>query len=115
MKTSIITQASKQVMKVYTAKAYTPANPRTTPYVQINIPEYVPTIPQDGESESIGLSNGFFANSNFQITTGIVQLPHYLELPLLSGTTCPAYMKKGTPFLLFTPTTKLEEGYLMYI
>lgn len=106
---------SKQVMKVYTACAYNAENPRLTNTVLVNIPEYTPTVPQDDQYEQVGLSGDYFANQNFPVTTGIIKMSHCLELPLLRGTTCPVYMEKGTAFLLFTPTTKIEEGYLLYI
>ena len=112
---SALSVLHKQVMKVYTAKEYDVNNPRLTNYVLVNIPEYTPTIPQDEHFEQIGLSGGFFVNQNFPVTTGTIKLSHCLELPLLRGTSCPVYIKKGTPFLLFTPTTKIEEGYLLYI
>jgi hypothetical protein len=106
---------TKQVMKVYAARKYDAANPRLTNYVQVNVPEYTPTVPQDDSYEQISLSGSYFANTNFPVTTGTVKMTHCLELPLLRGTTCPVYLEKGTPFLLFTPTTKIEEGYLLYI
>lgn len=116
MTNSIITNNStNQVMKVYSARAYTVKNPRKTKYVQVNIQEYVPTIPQDNQTESIGLASGFFANQNYPVNTGTLTVYHYLEIPLLSGSSCPTIFSKGTPFLLFTPTSKMEEGYLMYI
>lgn len=106
---------TKQVMKVYAARAYTAEKPRMTNSVLVNIPEYTPTVPKDDQCERIGLSGGYFANQNFPITTGTVKMAHCIELPLLQGTRCPVYMEKGTPFLLFTPSTKIEEGYLLYI
>ena len=106
---------NKQVMKVYAARAYTIEKPRLTNYVLVNIPEYTPTIPKDDQFEQIGLSANYFANQNFPVTAGTVRIPHCLELPLLRGTTAPVYFDKGTPFLLFTPTTKIEGGYLLYI
>ena len=112
---SALQVATKQVMKVYTARAYNAENPRLTNYVLVNIPEYTPTVPKDDQFEQIGLTSGYFANQNFPVTTGTIKMTHCLELPLLRGTTCPVYMEKGTAFLLFTPTTKIEEGYLLYI
>lgn len=106
---------SKQVMKVYTARAYTEKNPRLSNEVEINAPEYVPTVPKDDKKETVSMAPNYFANSNFPITTRVATLSHSMKLPLLRGTTCPIYMDKGTAFLLFTPTAKIEEGYLLYI
>ena len=39
-------QLTKQVMWAYAARNYTVENPRTTKYVEVNIPEALPTIPQ---------------------------------------------------------------------
>ena len=113
--TSTFRSTTKQNMKVYSARAYKPARTRLTNSVMINIPEYAPTIPKDESVERVGLSGSFFINNNYPITGGTVTMSHYIELPLLRGTTCPIYFPKNTPFLLFLPTTKLEEGYLMYI
>lgn len=105
----------KNMMKVYAARAYTKKRPRTTKYVDINIPEYLPTIPKDNNETHTTLSSGYFVNSNYPITQGTVTTTHYLSLPLLGGTSCPTIFPKGTEFLLFIPTMKIEEGYLMYI
>lgn len=112
---STIKSTDKQIMKVYAARDYTPANPRLTDYVAVNVPEYIPTIPKDDKYEQIGLGSNFFANTNFPITVGNIKMTHYIELPLMRCTSCPIYFKKDTPFLLFLPTTKIEEGFLMYI
>jgi hypothetical protein len=112
---SALKVSTKQVMKVYAARNYDIANPRLTNYVQVNVPEYTPTVPQDDSYEQISLSGSYFVNTNFPVTTGTITMSHCLELPLLGGSNCPVYFDKGTPFLLFTPTTKIEEGYLLYI
>ena len=106
---------SKQVMKVYTAKAYTKKEPRLTNEVEINAPEYVPTVPKDDKKESIAMTPNYFENTNYPITTRVATLSHSMKLPLLRGTTCPIYMKKGTPLFLYMPTAKIEEGYLLYV
>lgn len=103
------------VWKVYAARDYDNKSPRMDNYVEVNLPEHTPTIPMDGQYTNIALSYGYFVNKNYPNTTSVVRSVHYFKLPLLQGTTCPIYFKKGTPFLLFTPTTKMEEGYLLYI
>lgn len=103
------------VWKVYAARDYDIKTPRTENYVEVNLPEHTPTVPMDSKYTNISLQYGYFVNKNFPNTTGTVKLMHYYKLPLLHGTICPIYFKKGTPFLLFTPTTKMEEGYLLYI
>ena len=111
----MLQNAAKQVMKVYAARDYDLERPRLTNYVEVNIPEYTPTIPRDDQYEQIGLSGGYFVNENFQVTTGNIKINHFLTLPLLRGTICPVYFKKDTAFILFTPTTRLEDGFLLYI
>lgn len=115
MAVSTITDMTKQVTKVYAARDYDVERPRTDRFVEVNTPEYAPTIPKDDQYELVSIGGSYFVNTNYPITSGVVKMTHYLKLPLLRGTTCPVYFKKGTPFLLFTPTTKLEEGYLLYI
>lgn len=112
---SIINQSGKQVMKVYAARDYDAARPRLTNYVEINLPEYTPTIPKDDQYEQISISSGYCLNQNFPINGETVKLSHSITLPLLRGTTCPVYFPKNTAFILFTPTTRLEDGYLLYI
>lgn len=114
-KVSTIQTADKQVMKVYAAREYDHKNPRMTDYVEINMPEYVPTIPRDSQYEQIGITNNFCANQNFPVTDSTIKMVHSIELPLLQGTTCPVIFPKDTPFLLFTPTTRIEDGFLLYI
>lgn len=115
MNVSTIKNSGKQVMKVYAARDYDFKRPRLTNFVEINIPEYVPTIPRDDKFEQVGVNGGYCVNSNFPNTTGVVKMTHYISLPLLRGTTCPVYFKKDTPFILFTPTSRIEDGYLLYI
>lgn len=103
------------VWKVYASREYTPESPRTDHFVEVNLQEYMPTLPQDGNYTNVALQSGYFVNSNYPNTTGTVKSVHYMKLPLLAGTTCPVIFPKGTSFLLFTPTTKIEEGYLLYI
>ena len=103
------------VWKVYAARDYDIKNPRTDNYVEVNLPEHTPTVPMDGQYTNISIQTGFFVNNNYPNAAGVVKAVHYFKLPLLRGTTCPIYFAKGTPFLLFTPTTKMEEGYLLYI
>lgn len=115
MSVSTITDVTKQVTKVYAARDYNADRPRVDRFIEINIPEYAPTIPKDDKYEMVSISGSYFYNSNYPITSGAIKMAHCLKLPLLRGTTCPIYFEKGTPFLLFTPTTKLEEGFLLYI
>lgn len=112
---STIQNADKQIMKVYAARDYDITRPRTTNKVEVNIPEYMPALPKDEYTENFGLSSSIFANKNYPVTSGQVTLAHSIELPLLRGTSCPVYFKKGTPFLLLVPTGLIEDGYLIYI
>lgn len=105
---------NKQITQVYLAKSYTEKKPRKTNSIPVNIPEIVPTVPQDNNLTHLFLTNGYFANSNFPKTSGRLLSPHYVTLPLISGGSCPTVMDKGTRFLLMKPADKIEEGYLIY-
>ena len=115
MRISTIDAPSKQVLQVYAARTYDYKNPRFTNYVEVNVPEYVPTIPRDNAYETLGLASTFCANKNFPVNNTSIKVTHYLTLPLLRATQCPVYFPKDTPFLLFCPSGKIEEGYLLYI
>lgn len=115
MRISTISATDKQVMKVYAAKKYDAKNPRIDNYVEVNIPEYVPTIPMDDSVEQIGLNLGMVVNTNWPRTATIVKMSHSLRLPLLRGTTCPVYFEKGTPFLLLNPNDDISNSFLIYI
>lgn len=106
---------SGTVWKVYAARDYNNKSPRMDEYIEVNLPEHTPTVPMDSGYTNISIGGGYFVNTNYPNTTGIIKSMHYYRLPLLRGTTCPIFFKKGTPFLLFTPTAKMEEGYLIYI
>lgn len=102
------------VWKAYAARDYTPTDPRLDQYIEVNLPEYMPTLPQDGNHTNFSLQSGYFVNTNYPNVTGTVKTVHYMKLPLLQGTLCPRLFSKGSVFLLFTPTSKVEEGYLIY-
>lgn len=103
------------VWKVYASRDYDEKTPRMTNFVEVNIPEYMPTIPQDGEYTNVSIRSNYFVNKNYPNATGTIKSVHSISLPLLKGTTCPVYFLKGARFLLYTPTTKIEEGFLLYI
>lgn len=103
------------IWKAYASRDYTPESPRLSRYVEVNVPDYMPTIPQDGSYTNIALKNSYFVNNNYPNTTGIVRASHYITLPLALGTSCPIYFKKGTQFLLINPTHKIEECALIYM
>ena len=103
------------VLKAYSARDYTHRHPRTTKYVEVNLPDILPTVPKDNHSSTMSIQGGYTANTNYPIGKRTITISHCLKLPLLSGTSCPVVFKKGTPFLLFTPTGKAEEGYLLFI
>lgn len=105
----------KNIMKAYAARAYTILNPRKTNYIEVNVPEYVPTLPKDNNIVNMTVSGSYFVNTNYPITQGRVITTHAIELPLARGTNCPTLFDKGTTFLLLIPNTKIEEGYLIYL
>lgn len=103
------------VWKVYASKDYDPKTPRLTNKVSVNLPDYMPTVPQDDQYTNVAITSGYFVNDNYPNSAGSVKSVHCMELPLLRGTSCPVMFPKGTEFLLYTPTGKIEEGYLIYI
>lgn len=112
---SPIISKDRLIMKAYAARDYKDITHRTDDKVQVNVPEYMPTIPQDDKSSNLTIEAGYFANENYPITAGVLKSEHCLELPLLYGTRAPVRFNKGAEFLLIFPTGKIEEGFLVFI
>ena len=112
---SPIISQGRNMMKVYAARDYLDITSRHDTYVQVNVPEYLPTVPQDDKYTSITISPDYFANKNFPVTANVIKSVHYLTLPLLTGVRTPVRFNKGAEFLLIFPTGKVEEGYLVFI
>lgn len=110
-----ITNASRGMMQVYAARDYFGARQRSTDFVEVNFPEYVPTVPQNDKTSKIVLIPNYFVNDNFPSCQGTITANNFLTLPLAGGTTCPTEFPKGTKFLLLYPTGKLEEGFLIFL
>ena len=102
---------TKRVMWGYAARSYDIYNPRSTRYVQVNIPA---TLPQDDKDNKISLGNNYFINENYPSVEATATSLHYYTLPLLAGTSCPVYFDKGTKFMVMCPTDKIEESYIIY-
>lgn len=116
LESASITSAERGMMKVYASHAYTAGSPRTTDYVDVNIPEYAPTIPQDESYSLVNSSSQYFTNTNYgSKSSGSVELAHHISIKLARGTCCPTVFPKGTEFLLFYPSGKIEEGVLIYL
>lgn len=115
MKISTIRTSNKQIMKVFAAREYDLSHPRLTNYVEVNIPEYTPTIPRDANRETFALTPRYCVNTNFPVNSNAITIAHYVKLPLVKGSHCPVYFKKDTPFLLLSPSGRIEDGYLLYI
>jgi len=105
---------TKQVMQVYSARGYTSKDPRKSNIIPVNVPEYLPTVPQDNKYTYLNLPGNYFANKNFPISRGSIKLSHSVNLPLMSGNNCPTIFDKGTKFTLLIPNYKIETGYLIY-
>lgn len=114
MRTSIIDTANKQILKVYAARTYDKYNP-CYGYVEINVPEYLPSTPKNNGSERFGLNKNLFANKNYPATSKYVTISHSINLKILKGTSYSRYFSKGTQFLLLTPSGEIEDGYLIQI
>lgn len=115
MNSATIKSTTRGMMKVYASHAYTEASPRKTDYVDVNIPEFAPTVPQDDQQSYVSSSNSYFTNSNFNGSASMTQMAHQISIKLARGTCCPTVFPKGTEFLLMFPTGKIEEGVLIYM
>jgi len=110
-----ITSTIRGQMKVYAARDYIDVTRRVDNYVQVNVPEYLPTTPQDDSYTNIVVQSGYFMNTNYPVTQDIIKSVHYLTLPIMHGTFAPVRFKKGAEFMLYYPTGKVEEGYLVFL
>lgn len=110
-----ILRPDRGMMKVYVARDYKDDKYRKTNKVQVNLPEYMPTVPQDDQYTETIVERGYFLNENYPVTQEVIRSVHYLELPIVKGTYAPIRMRKGTEFLLLYPTGKIEEGSLIFI
>lgn len=94
---------NRQIMKAYCAKDYTEDNPRPSGYCEVNIPDYLPTVPKDDKYTEMNISGSYFINGNYPITTGTIKNMHSVKLPVMRGTSCPTYLSKGEEFILISP------------
>jgi len=112
---STIQDPERAMMKVYAARDYKDDDYRKDNYVEVNLPEYLPTTPKNDEYTEMVIPADYFANQNFPVTQDVVESKHCTGLPLLRGTVCPVRFNKGAEFILYYPTGKLEEGYLVFL
>ena len=115
METNSITARSRGMMKVYAARDYVDNNYRRTNYVEVNLPEFMPTTPLDNAVVDLNLDQNYFCNKNFPKTEDSIKISHYLTLPLHQGTNTPVRFHKGAEFLLLYPTGKIEDGFMIYL
>lgn len=113
MTVSTIQPTGKQGIQVYAAKAYTVDDP-CYGYVEINTPENLPSTPMDDSLENYGLTGSYFVNTNYP-TSSVAYMSHCLRLPIMAGTPYPVTFPKGTPFMLITANSEVEDGKLVYI
>ena len=102
-------------MLAYAARDYVDDTYRQDNYIEVNVPEYNPTTPQDADHTNMAIPSGFFVNENFPVTEDIVKVKHALSLPLQKGSLAPVRFHKGAAFLLMYPTGKIEEWTLVYL
>ena len=112
---SDITSRTRGIMKVYAARDYVDTAFRKDKMVEVNIPEYFPTTPKDGEKDVIVVPSGYFVNTNFPVTQSSLNVIHSMILPIQEGTIAPVRFKKGATFLLTYPSGKIESGYLTFL
>ena len=112
---SPIINPNRGMMKVYAARDYIDDTYRKDNTVEVNVPEYKPTIPQDDNYTNVNLSSGYFVNKNYPATDGLLKSKHSISLPLLHGTHAPVRFNKGAEFLLIYPTGKIQDGFLLFI
>lgn len=110
-----ITTDTRSTMKVYASRDYKDDKYRSTNYVCINSPEYLPTTPQNDEETEQVMPANYFVNSNFPVTEEVVTSTNDLALPLMAGSVCPVRFNKGAEFLLVYPSGKIEDGFLIFL
>lgn len=110
-----LTASERGMMKAYAARDYSDENWRKVNFVDVNLPEYLPTVPQDNEYTEVVATKGYFRNENYPVTQEVIRSQHHYTLPIMEGTKAPTRMKKRTEFLLLFPTGIVEEGYLIYM
>lgn len=103
------------VLKVYAARDYKDDRCRRESFVEVNAPEFFPTMPQNAKHVNIVVPNNYFANANFPTTRETLKSLHYLRIELLEGSRCPARFNKGAEFMLLYIGGKIEEGRLVFI
>lgn len=110
-----ITAVERAQMQVYAARDYVDDDYRRTDTVEVNMPEYLPTTPQNDEYTNIVLPTNYFINKNYPTTEQVLKNNHCLGLPLIHGTYCPVRFHKGAVFILYYSTGKIEEGALQFL
>lgn len=110
-----ITRPDRGEMKVYVARDYIDDKYRKTNKVQVNLPEYLPTVPMDDQFTETVVEQGYFVNTNYPVTQEVIRSVHCLDLPIEKGSYAPIRMRKGTEFMLLYATGKIEEGTLIFI
>lgn len=110
-----ITTDTRSTMKVYASRDYKDDKYRSTNYVSVNSPEYLPTTPQNDEKSEQVMPSNYFVNSNFPVTADKITSTNDIGLPIMAGTYCPVRFNKGAEFLLVYPSGKLEDGFLIFL
>lgn len=113
--TNQIVSGDRCFMKVYVARDYIDDKYRRTDVVEVNLPEYLPTVPQDDQYTEVIAEEGFFKNQNWPVKNEVIRSTHYLKLPIMNGTYAPVRMRKGSEFMLCYPTGKIDDGFLIFI
>ena len=112
---SQITSADRAQMQVYAARNYLDDDYRQSNYIEVNLPECLPTSPQNNDYTNVVIPNGYFANKNYQAAGTAVKITNAVIFPLMEGTYCPVAFSKGAVFTLFYSTGKIDEGYLVFM
>ena len=110
-----IVSGDRCFMKVYVARDYIDEDYRKTDVIEVNIPEYLPTVPQDDQYTEMVAEKGYFKNLNWPITQEVIRSTHYMKFPIMNGTYAPVRMRKGAEFMLCYPTGKIDDGYLIFM
>ena len=110
-----IVAGDRLMMKVYVARDYIDDMYRKTDVVEVNLPEFFPTVPMDDQYTEVVAEKGYFKNTNWPITQEVIRSTHYMKLPLMNGTYAPVRMRKGSEFLLIYPTGRIDDGHLVFI
>lgn len=110
----------EKVMRVYSAETISSEG---LTKLKVNIPELFPTLLKDDKDSTLTIQNGYFLNTNYPPTSSTIKISNYLTMNIgykikyEEITQEPERLKvtKGQPFIMLSPTRRLEDSVLINI